>query len=829
MLGKLALGIVALVTLVTAARIAGGQPACMTGWQPGYTGRKVYGDIQCFHRLDPDGDGPRADELIMGGFIGSVPTQRVQNIAAWDGVTWRGFGDGLNGAVCALATHNQQLVAGGLFTASGSTVLNGVARWDGAAWQALGSGLTSGSSAVHSIASFDGQLYACGNFPGRFRRWSGTTWEAVPGWTSSDIPTRLATFAGQLVIMGTFTRSGVGIALWNGTSLSTMPGLVGSNTNGPWTMTELNGSLYFAWPRTSNSNADRIYRWDGAALHVLPDVTSNTPRRLDLLTSVQGRLLALGEFQQMSAATFDGNTWSRFGPATRFWLGAFVQCGIEFGDHLFVGNSSYVQVVEPTPPFGRTLWFPGEGWGELDHNLVSHRGRVVIDGAFQRQDGSVSAYFPSWNGHSFDGLVNAPVYTEEDNRVLWSDGDDLIVLLPLYTGSSTATFGRLSGGQWHFETIDAPFTFRWRAWSRWNSEQVVAGYWTDYSTTPSTTRGKVFAKAVDGWRQLGPDFLGKPESLAATSAGLFVAGDFTGTSGGPVAAGIAQWDGQAWQPVAEGLPSAPIAMRSFNDELIVAGTFAELSGLAVNGVAAWNGQLWRPLGAGSPGAATGLPAIPDELWITYGLSPGGGIARWNGTEWVQFVHAADGPIHAAVRHGNEIVATGGFVRPGGPSGPLAAGWARFALSDQPLITDDPGRIEVCPSRAATLRISHSGPGPMTYQWTRNGVALADGGHPDGLGVTGASTPVLRLTGLPIDQPGAFACTVSNACGSDTSAPAILSLCLADFNCSQTVSVQDILDFLAMYFAGNAAADFNLSGDVSIQDIFDYLAAYFAGC
>jgi hypothetical protein len=54
-------------------------------------------------------------------------------------------------------------------------------------------------------------------------------------------------------------------------------------------------------------------------------------------------------------------------------------------------------------------------------------------------------------------------------------------------------------------------------------------------------------------------------------------------------------------------------------------------------------------------------------------------------------------------------------------------------------------------------------------------------------------------------------------------------CPADFNCSGTVSVQDIFDFLGAYFSLDPRADFNHSGSVSVQDIFDFLAAYFSGC
>jgi len=52
---------------------------------------------------------------------------------------------------------------------------------------------------------------------------------------------------------------------------------------------------------------------------------------------------------------------------------------------------------------------------------------------------------------------------------------------------------------------------------------------------------------------------------------------------------------------------------------------------------------------------------------------------------------------------------------------------------------------------------------------------------------------------------------------------------ADFNMSGAITVQDIFDFLAAYFAGDVRADFNGAGGVGVQDIFDFLAAYFAGC
>ena len=54
-------------------------------------------------------------------------------------------------------------------------------------------------------------------------------------------------------------------------------------------------------------------------------------------------------------------------------------------------------------------------------------------------------------------------------------------------------------------------------------------------------------------------------------------------------------------------------------------------------------------------------------------------------------------------------------------------------------------------------------------------------------------------------------------------------CRADFNCSGSVTIQDIFDYLTAWFARAASADFNRSGTVTVQDIFDFLTAWFAGC
>ena len=54
-------------------------------------------------------------------------------------------------------------------------------------------------------------------------------------------------------------------------------------------------------------------------------------------------------------------------------------------------------------------------------------------------------------------------------------------------------------------------------------------------------------------------------------------------------------------------------------------------------------------------------------------------------------------------------------------------------------------------------------------------------------------------------------------------------CTADFNGNGSVTVQDLFDFLAAWFAKIPTADFNNNGSITVQDLFDFLAAWFAKC
>ncbi|MFN7021550.1 MAG: GC-type dockerin domain-anchored protein [Phycisphaerales bacterium] len=153
-----------------------------------------------------------------------------------------------------------------------------------------------------------------------------------------------------------------------------------------------------------------------------------------------------------------------------------------------------------------------------------------------------------------------------------------------------------------------------------------------------------------------------------------------------------------------------------------------------------------------------------------------------------------------------------------PVEPLA-GWCL------PDIGRQPSDVVACAGGNITFTVEVVNTGDVTgYQWRRDGSPIPPAMNPS------AAASTLLLTGVQPGESGVFDCVITSACGEVTSNMAMLiSCCAADVNGSGDLTPQDMFDFLAMYFAGDARGDFDGSGTWTVQDIFDFLAAYFAGC
>ena len=98
---------------------------------------------------------------------------------------------------------------------------------------------------------------------------------------------------------------------------------------------------------------------------------------------------------------------------------------------------------------------------------------------------------------------------------------------------------------------------------------------------------------------------------------------------------------------------------------------------------------------------------------------------------------------------------------------------------------------------------------MAYQWLRDGSAVVNGPR-----ISGAATPTLTIAGADYFDSGQYSIRVSNACGSVTSAPALLDVrCPADVDNGGltgvrdgAVDISDLIAFLTFFEQGSIFAD-----------------------
>src|SRR6185436_15361802 len=125
-----------LCSLATAALSAAAAAQCGPQWLPAPAALGPSGTVRAVTMWDPDGPGPRAPMLIIGGAFTTAGGATVNNIAAWNGETWTSLAGGVTGSVVApdtisgLATlPGGDLVAAGVFQSAGGVAANNIARW----------------------------------------------------------------------------------------------------------------------------------------------------------------------------------------------------------------------------------------------------------------------------------------------------------------------------------------------------------------------------------------------------------------------------------------------------------------------------------------------------------------------------------------------------------------------------------------------------------------------------------------------------------------------------------------------------------------------------
>ena len=99
--------------------------------------------------------------------------------------------------------------------------------------------------------------------------------------------------------------------------------------------------------------------------------------------------------------------------------------------------------------------------------------------------------------------------------------------------------------------------------------------------------------------------------------------------------------------------------------------------------------------------------------------------------------------------------------------------AALTIGQPPAITQQPSPVTAPEGATASFSVAASGTAPLTYRWRKGGSPLSNGGR-----IAGANTATLTLNGVIEADAGNYDAIVSSPFGTNTSAPASLTVQLA---------------------------------------------------
>jgi hypothetical protein len=171
--------------------------------------------------------------------------------------------------------------------------------------------------------------------------------------------------------------------------------------------------------------------------------------------------------------------------------------------------------------------------------------------------------------------------------------------------------------------------------------------------------------------------------------GNLIAGGQFATAGGNPANFIAQWDGNTWSAVGQGMTPTDASMNVaaltlYNTNLIAGGHFITVSGNPASHVAQWVGNTWTKLSAGVNGDVYALAVYNGNLYAGGKFTLAGtqtvtGIAKWNGTQWTGvgtgLTSATGTPtVYSLSVYNGNLYVGGDFLAAGGVNAKYIAQW-----------------------------------------------------------------------------------------------------------------------------------------------------------
>ncbi len=620
---------------------------CATEWSSGGPQPQLSGWGRCTAQWDPDGAGPAATRLVVGGqYLRGGEAPLDGNVITWDGSQWDALGTGpgtsVNRSVQALTVWNGLLVAGGSFTGGG---MDNIALWTGSAWQGLGSGFP---VAVHQLLTYNNDLIAISQTGGVpiIQRWNGVTWTALPTPPNLMFPNAAIAYQGLLCVAGVENTPTQGVLeRWNGTSW--MPSIFAQasiNCLGVRTSLAVGGSdtLYAAGSFTTigGTAATRIAATSGGVGFSWSSVAGGLPATCNAILVRSFGLTGTAIAVLLSSTTT---------PVMQLSGGSFVAMGnADLESLTFYGGAYHAASMatndDACQRYDGTQWVPVRGPGIVGEVRALTRlgDDMVVGGTFTTISGTAVNHVARWDGTTFSPLGAGLTGVSVDSLLTLANGDVVAGGVFLQSGPTALNHvGRWDGSSW--SGFGGGMNQQVLALCTLPNGDLVAG-------GKFTTAGGVACSHVarwDGtaWSPMGVGLNGDVNAFAVRGDGtLFAGGSFT-NAGAVVCNRIAQWNGTTWLNVGAGTNGDVLGLAARpNGDVVAVGAFTSAGGLPADRCARWTGASWAAIGATSPDTtpARAVFMLPNgDLVVGRGFhaptsAPDDGVARWNGTTWSGF-------------------------------------------------------------------------------------------------------------------------------------------------------------------------------------------------
>ena len=576
--------------LVAVAVVTGLHAQCNPQWLPGDPIVSPRGTVEAMTSWDPDGAGPAAAVLVVGGSFAVANETGVQ-VAIYDGSQWQRLGGPLPDVCYAFTSYNSQLIA---------VCRNTVHAWNGTAWQTIG---TSVGSRLATATVFQGDLVVAGGMTSingapvaNIARWNGTSWFALgTGLTGFVNALASYTFANGpgLYVGGNFLTAGglasPRLAVWTGSAWAapaspngTVTSLAVRSTVSPLTSYLFVGGSF---TQIGSLAAGQVARLSGAGTWSAMSLAA-VPTTLDGVRLV---VRGVGQTGYECTAAVDGSV--------QRWTGS--------GWNL-LGSASAVGSLP------LTIHYHGGRYHAAGRNGTEHV--ASFDGtAWQRVA-----------GRGIDGLVNAVL----------ADGDDAVIAGDFKTISGVTMNGIARGDRNAWLPLGGGVTGgsgQVHAIVRLPDGRIVAG--GDFTVLNGAVANRLAIWDGTTWAQLGGGTNGTVWALHVTGDGdLVVGGEFT-VAGTIPAARVARWNGVAWSAYGFGIGNGVVYTvgQDFAGRLFVGGAFSMSGSTVVLSSAWWSGTSWSTVFNGASGTVycsrlAGAQFLAGGDWLGFGGNAGHALA-----------------------------------------------------------------------------------------------------------------------------------------------------------------------------------------------------------